>query len=286
MGILSLLSASDRSPAARRRRHTFTPDLGLGVEKLESRVVMASKVAAVVAPPVDVNVGNILDRLNLDNIVVQDVNLVGLVRDATTGVVTATGGTVTGLVGNMPFTADITKFVLTPAAGNPAPGQTCAILDLELGPINLNLLGLHVDTSPICLRISAIEGGGALGSLLCDITDGVQLPAVLNSSPLMTDALSQIATGALAQAKPGQGGGDSVCTGECEILELVVGPLNLNLLGLNVRLDDCNGGPVQVCVSASRGEGLLGNLLCGLTKPNGNRFGLLKSLDRLLDRLA
>ena len=41
--------------------------------------------------------------------------------------------------------------------------------------------------------------------------------------------------------------------------------LNLSLLGLNVSLDDCNGGPVQVCISASRGEGLLGDLLCGLS---------------------
>jgi len=57
----------------------------------------------------------------------------------------------------------------------------------------------------------------------------------------------------------------SICTGDCEVLELVLGPLNLSLLGLNVSLDDCNGGPVQVCISASRGEGLLGNLLCGLS---------------------
>ena len=56
-----------------------------------------------------------------------------------------------------------------------------------------------------------------------------------------------------------------MCTGDCEILELVLGPLDLSLLGLNVSLDDCEDGPVQVCISASRREGLLGNLLCGLT---------------------
>jgi hypothetical protein len=39
---------------------------------------------------------------------------------------------------------------------------------------------------------------------------------------------------------------------------------DLSLLGLNVSLDDCDDGPVQVCVSATAGEGLLGNLLCGL----------------------
>ena len=43
-----------------------------------------------------------------------------------------------------------------------------------------------------------------------------------------------------------------------------MGPLDLSLLGLNVSLDDCEGGPVQVCVSATRSEGILGALLCGL----------------------
>jgi hypothetical protein len=47
-------------------------------------------------------------------------------------------------------------------------------------------------------------------------------------------------------------------------LDLAVGPVDLTLLGLNVHLDDCDNGPVQVCLSASAGEGLLGDLLCGL----------------------
>jgi len=77
---------------------------------------------------------------------------------------------------------------------------------------------------------------------------------------LLNGSLGQALTPADAAAAQ-----NSVCTGDCEILELVLGPLNLSVLGLNVSLDDCNGGPVQVCISASRGEGLLGNLLCGLS---------------------
>lgn len=45
--------------------------------------------------------------------------------------------------------------------------------------------------------------------------------------------------------------------------------MDLSLLGLNVSLDDCAGGPVQVCVSATRSEGLLGSLLCGLSGAHG-----------------
>ena len=42
---------------------------------------------------------------------------------------------------------------------------TCPILDLTLGPINLNVLGLVVETSQICLTITALEDGGLLGDL-------------------------------------------------------------------------------------------------------------------------
>ena len=54
--------------------------------------------------------------------------------------------------------------------------------------------------------------------------------------------------------------------------------MNLSLLGLNVSLDDCDnceGGPVEVCISASRGQGILGDLLCGLTGPQLGRLTLV-----------
>ena len=44
-------------------------------------------------------------------------------------------------------------------------------LNLALGPINLSLLGLNVDTSPICLDITAQQGGGLLGDLLCGVAN-------------------------------------------------------------------------------------------------------------------
>ena len=52
----------------------------------------------------------------------------------------------------------------------PIPGA-CQILNLVLGPINLNLLGLVVRTNQINLRIDAVPGAGnLLGNLLCAIT--------------------------------------------------------------------------------------------------------------------
>jgi hypothetical protein len=49
---------------------------------------------------------------------------------------------------------------------------SCQILDLVLGPINLNLLGLVVTTNQIHLNITAVPGAGnLLGNLLCAVTN-------------------------------------------------------------------------------------------------------------------
>ena len=52
------------------------------------------------------------------------------------------------------------------------PGNACSILSLDLGPINLNLLGLRVATNDIHLLVEAIPGAGNLvGNLLCAVTN-------------------------------------------------------------------------------------------------------------------
>jgi len=74
--------------------------------------------------------------------------------------------------------------------------------------------------------------------------------------------------------------------GECPILHLALGPIDLNVLGLNVSLDNCHNGPITVDISAMQGPGnLLGNLLCGLTgSVNGLNLGGL--LGQLTDQLG
>jgi len=202
---------------------------------------------------------------NVD-LVVNDVNLVK--PRLAGGVLRAVGGTVSGTLNGLPFTTDIKHFALDLRPAQAAAG--CAILDLELAPIHLQLLGLHVDTSRICLNITAFRTG-LLGNLLCSLS-GLDLGGILNGllgGDILAGILENSLGEALAQAQPGQGGGSGnngkVCTGECEILNLVLGPVTLDLLGLVVNLDNCSGGPVQVCVSATASEGLLGSLLCSLT---------------------
>jgi hypothetical protein len=67
--------------------------------------------------------------------------------------------------------------------------NACEILNLALGPITLNLLGLVVRTNRIEVRIDAVPGpGNLLGNLLCAVTN------LLNP----TSALGQL-TGAINQ---------------------------------------------------------------------------------------
>lgn len=48
------------------------------------------------------------------------------------------------------------------------PGGTCTILNLDIGRINLNLLGLVIDLAPISLDVTGQTGSGQLlGNLLC-----------------------------------------------------------------------------------------------------------------------
>jgi hypothetical protein len=65
-----------------------------------------------------------------------------------------------------------------------ASTATCKILHLVLGPLDLDLLGLHVHLNKVVLDITANQGPGELlGNLLCALShllDG-GLPSVLSN---------------------------------------------------------------------------------------------------------
>jgi hypothetical protein len=75
--------------------------------------------------------------------------------------------------------------------------QNCPILNLVLGPIHLNLLGLVIDTNQITLNITAVSGpGNLLGNLLCGISNllnqGGLLGQIQNELSSLTALLNQI----------------------------------------------------------------------------------------------
>jgi hypothetical protein len=64
----------------------------------------------------------------------------------------------------------------TPGAGRSllVQAQTCPLLHLDLGAVNLDLLGLQVTTAPIAIDIVAAGGGtDVLGSLICTVLETV-----------------------------------------------------------------------------------------------------------------
>jgi hypothetical protein len=165
-------------------------------------------------------------------------------------------------------------------------GTTCRVLHLELGELHLELLGLIVNLTPvddpnIVLDISA-DSSEALGKLLCQVINAVQngtlaaktkatrrlnavvakqykggvvnfdAPVSIRSGGAATTGTATTTTGTTTTpgAKP--------ATGQCEVLNLVLGPLNLDLLGLIVTLNK-----VQLDISANP-VGTLGTLFCQL----------------------
>jgi hypothetical protein len=82
----------------------------------------------------------------------------------------------------------------------PPEPTTCPILHLELGPLDLDLLGLQVHLDRVVLDITAVPGpGNLLGNLLCAIAgllDGVDLGGVLgNLLQQLIDALIRLLQG-------------------------------------------------------------------------------------------
>jgi len=61
-----------------------------------------------------------------------------------------------------------------------AQQASCGILDLDIGAIHLDLLGLVIDLAPIHLDITAVPGGGLLGSLLCALAGLLNPDGFLN----------------------------------------------------------------------------------------------------------
>ena len=148
----------------------------------------------------------------------------------------------------------------------PAAGSTAPILDLLIAssdgtspPVNVDLLGLNVTTSNIEAHLSAVTGDGQiLGNLLYNLAN----LADPGGPAGLLNLLNLLGSGALNS--PGTIVGGSVtptATEPAELLTITLKPLNVNLLGLEVRTD-----PIVVNLLTKGGDGkLLGNLLTGIT---------------------
>ena len=146
--------------------------------------------------------------------------------------------------------------------------RICDILNLNLAPLRLELLGLIIELDRVVLTIRADSRGGLLGSLLCGLAGPPQAQAKKLTNALRKGGLTAgmgvtvplvPTTLPVAPALPGAAVLPPVPAGICTVLDLVLGPLDLNLLGLMIHLDR-----VQLRITADPKGGILGSLLCGL----------------------
>ena len=190
---------------------------------------------------------------------------------------------------------------------------TCDILHLELGPLDLDLLGLQIHLDKVVLDITAQSGpGNLLGNLLCAIAGLLDNPTllaglldqVLDLVGDLFDAVPVIGTVSGAKLNiikfvvdngvlsvvfsitnaAGQLLGTFTApikaSGTCDILHLELGPLNLDLLGLQIDLSK-----IVLDITAQSGPGnLLGNLLCAVARllDGGPLAGLTGLLNQVL----
>jgi len=178
--------------------------------------------------------------------------------------------------------------------GTPGADASCDILNLSLGPINLNLLGLIVnlddcDNGPITVDITG-DDSGLLGQLLCglagDLLGGTPLGTLLgrlNPADLLTltGGLTDLLNGLFREVlgSPLTSIGGPAVDGSCPILHLEIpGGIHLSLLGLNV-----DTSAICLTITAEHGA-LLGDLLCSLTD-GGNILNLRNLLRNILQGL-
>jgi hypothetical protein len=187
--------------------------------------------------------------------------------------------------GNLHLTVDVQRFfatkagtsasgtataTLTPIGQHPVTvnkpvrlavsrSSTCTVLTLTLEKLELDLLGLNVNLEKVVLNVTGQPHGGVLGSLFCSLAHAKVKAARLSAAAHLTSAIRRmgivrpLSLGLLVRAT-------SASTGPtCPVLNLVVGPLHLDLLGLVVDLNQ-----VHLVVTAEPTGGVLGGLFCGL----------------------
>ena len=109
------------------------------------------------------------------------------------------------------------------------------------------------------------------------VANGTGVDAVGVLTGRVTDALGNVTTIVQNVRIP-----TAVATATCDILHLDLGPLSLNLLGLQINLNQ-----IVLDITAQAGAGnLLGNLLCSVAGLLDNPGGLAQVLNNILGILG
>jgi hypothetical protein len=169
--------------------------------------------------------------------------------------------TATGLVtANLTDNAGHMTVVKEPIALTASTGGGCRVLHLFLNELTLNLLGLTAHLDKVTLDVTGNARGGVLGSLFCRLAHARIASTKASLARALTAGVRRGRGHAVrftAYLNPTATKSQAATT--CPVLDLVVGPLNLQLLGLVVDLQR-----VHLNVIATPGQGKLGDLFCQL----------------------
>ena len=168
----------------------------------------------------------------------------------------------TGLVtAQLTDNAGHTRITHSTVAFTAASGGSCKVLHLFLNELTLDLLGLHAHLDKVQLDITGNPRGGVLGSLFCRLANTRVAADRASAARALSAEVRQHRGHVLrftAYVNPAVAS-TAAANATCPVLDLVVGPLNLQLLGLVVDLNR-----VHLAVTATRGGGALGDLFCKL----------------------
>jgi hypothetical protein len=274
MSLLHRVAGLRTQTPHRRKPQSFRPALYPTLDALEQRTVMSTTAAAVVAPAA-IHSPLQITGATITNLAVTGANTLSGTLNIAANLVDK-AGVATPITLPLPI-----ELSLTPTGTTP---DGCPILHLSLEIPDLNLLGLHVrldDCSgdPLTVDITAIpsseDGGGLLGDLLCSVSNLLNgSGGLLNLGGLtggVTGALTQVLNGILTDLVTGTTSGtggtigssspgtDTIPAGDSELVGLHLGPINADVLGLQVTTS-----PICLNVFADPNGGLLGNLLSSL----------------------
>jgi hypothetical protein len=162
----------------------------------------------------------------------------------------------------------------------------CHVLTLNLDDLQLDLLGLRVDLSEVNLLLYAVprgDGSGVLGRLFCSLSRstirlgrGASAAAVDRERAVARKIVRSLNTRvkdkpmrafrATAHLSAEEDASAAQAAPSCRVLNLILGPLDLNLLGLVVELYGPNRrAPVTLTITSFPGQGVLGDLFCSLS---------------------
>jgi hypothetical protein len=147
-----------------------------------------------------------------------------------------------------------------PVALRVAKGGSCRILTLTLDKLQLTLLGLNVNLTKVNLTVTGRSRGGVLGALFCKLARAKVSSARTAAARALTARVRHHRIHPLGFSVPLSPKTTTSQAAPCPVLNLVLGPLNLDLLGLVVDLNQVN-----LTITATPGGGALGDLFCSLS---------------------